>query len=78
VEESGGRGKGRGKTVRSLGREGARIVKVVQMDVEFEELTRESGEGSEGRERERERDDEWSAGEKVGSESGSRVWPYGA
>lgn len=63
-----------GRQVRTIGSNGrgneksSRITKVVEMDIEFEELTRESRDGSagEGRSRgaSRERDEEWIVGAK--------------
>jgi hypothetical protein len=63
-----------GRQVRTIGSHGraneknSRITKVVEMDIEFEELTRESRDGSvgEGRSRgtSRERDEEWVVGAK--------------
>jgi len=63
-----------GRQIRTIGSHGranennSRITKVVEMDIEFEELTRESRDGltGEGRSREtsRERDEEWVVGAK--------------
>lgn len=65
---------GEGRQVKTIGSNGrrnekqSRITKVVEMDIEFEELTRESRDGSTGEGRSsgtsRERDEEWTVGAK--------------
>ena len=83
---TGGRDYGSGarqvRTIGSYGRSGercSRITKIVELDIEFEELTRESQDGAgpameRSRGSSKERDEEWVVGVK-GVKQESNVWP---
>jgi hypothetical protein len=74
-----------GRQVRTIGsysrskEKSSRITKIVEMDIEFEELTRESRDGAgpameRSRGSSKERDEEWIVGMK-GAKQESNVWP---
>ena len=79
-DRSGGR---QVKTIGSYGRSGeksSRITKVVEMNIEFEELTRESRDGTrpvaeQSRGSSRERDEEWGVVGGKGPKQEANVWP---